>query len=186
MIHLVFDRPSSELKAFTQNGLAMGPFEASGDAWGDGVSGPYGHQYPIAPGHYALTAVDDLIDSENPDGTVAEGPYQVYVDDLDASRLDRLRSANLASGFGPVTIGGITLPVGGLATYGRSEIMIHGGGSNLGVPACYAPQQALCKTEGCTRMHNADLARFAPWIKQQLLHNIIVYSVIGNSPPLDC
>jgi hypothetical protein len=43
------------------------------------------------------------------------------------------------------------------AKYGRAGIMIHGGGSGLGWPGCWAPKQALLSTHGCVRMHNVDL-----------------------------
>lgn len=41
--------------------------------------------------------------------------------------------------------------------YGRSGIAIHGGGSALGWPGCWAPRQQLLPTWGCIRLHNADL-----------------------------
>lgn len=40
---------------------------------------------------------------------------------------------------------------------GRSGIMIHGGGSQLGWPRAWDPYQTLMPTLGCIRMHNADL-----------------------------
>lgn len=43
------------------------------------------------------------------------------------------------------------------AKHGRGGIMIHGGGSALGYPNCWAPYQRLLPTLGCVRMHNADL-----------------------------
>lgn len=41
--------------------------------------------------------------------------------------------------------------------YGRAGIAIHGGGSGLGWPGCWAPRQALLPTHGCIRLHNADI-----------------------------
>jgi len=43
--------------------------------------------------------------------------------------------------------------------YGRSGIMIHGGGSAAGWPGAWAPMQPLYPTHGCVRMHNIDLTR---------------------------
>jgi GH24 family phage-related lysozyme (muramidase) len=41
--------------------------------------------------------------------------------------------------------------------YGRSGIMLHGGGSNAGWPMAWAPNQPLFATHGCVRMRNIDL-----------------------------
>jgi hypothetical protein len=63
--------------------------------------------------------------------------------------------------------------------------MVHGGGSNLGFPACFAPMQLLCKTYGCTRVHNADLLTLMNYLLPQLKSGrMAVYSVIGDSPAL--
>lgn len=40
---------------------------------------------------------------------------------------------------------------------GRAGIMIHGGGSALGWPGAWAPNQALVPTHGCVRCQNIDL-----------------------------
>lgn len=40
---------------------------------------------------------------------------------------------------------------------GRAGVMIHGGGSNCGWPGAWEPQQKLCPTHGCVRVHNIDL-----------------------------
>lgn len=40
---------------------------------------------------------------------------------------------------------------------GRAGIAIHGGGSGLGWPGCWAPMQKLLPTHGCVRMHNAHI-----------------------------
>jgi hypothetical protein len=40
---------------------------------------------------------------------------------------------------------------------GRAGIMIHGGGSALGWPGAWAPNQALVPTHGCVRCRNVDL-----------------------------
>jgi lysozyme len=41
--------------------------------------------------------------------------------------------------------------------YGRSGIMLHGGGSNATWPTPWAPNQPLFATHGCVRMRNVDL-----------------------------
>jgi hypothetical protein len=41
--------------------------------------------------------------------------------------------------------------------YGRAGIAIHGGGSDLGRRGCWQPFQPLLRTNGCVRVHNADL-----------------------------
>ena len=46
---------------------------------------------------------------------------------------------------------------GQLAPLGRDGIMIHGGGTSLGWPGAWATKQRLVPTNGCVRMHNADL-----------------------------
>lgn len=40
---------------------------------------------------------------------------------------------------------------------GRAGIGLHGGGSALGWPGAWAPNQALVSTYGCLRLHNQDL-----------------------------
>jgi hypothetical protein len=50
--------------------------------------------------------------------------------------------------------------------YGRAGIAIHGGGSGLGWPGCWQPEQALLPTHGCVRVHNLDLRdRIVPLLK---------------------
>lgn len=50
--------------------------------------------------------------------------------------------------------------------YGRAGIAIHGGGSALGWPGCWAPRQKLLPTHGCVRVHNADLRdKIVPLLK---------------------
>lgn len=43
-----------------------------------------------------------------------------------------------------------------LAVPDRDGIGMHGGGSALGVPGAFAPEQPLLKTLGCLRVRNAD------------------------------
>ena len=182
MIHIVFERPLERLKVFLNDGSLWDSIEASGDAWGDGTSGPYGHDYPIAPGHYCVTAVDPIDPA-----IVSEGAGQIEVHDIGPATLSLLEGAGKAISAGSnVDIGGIGLPVGGLARYSREGIMIHGGGSNLVEHGLnpLAPDQPLCKTEGCTRVHNADLARLMTLLNEEMSDNTVVYSVIGDPTPL--
>jgi hypothetical protein len=62
--------------------------------------------------------------------------------------------------------------------------MLHGGGSNLAMLSPpqdpLAPMQALCKTYGCTRMHNGDLVDLMTYLGPRFHGNTIVYSVVGD------
>lgn len=180
MIHIVFNRPTGAFKVF-EDALLRFQFQASGDAWGDGVSGPYGHDYPIAPGHYALTRVERL----NP-ALASEGPGQIYVADLNDAAIAALINFGKAQACNDkLSVGAIVLPTGQLAHFNRSEVMLHGGGTNLGVPACFADYQELCKTFGCTRLHNADLRKLMDYLEPILSSGSqhVVYSVIGDPAP---
>jgi hypothetical protein len=183
MIHLVFDRPEQRLKLFT-HGIAPAHhvIAASGAAWGNipgnGGSPPYGHDCCIAPGHYKLTRVERF-DPPVP----SEGAGQVYVEDLaGADYFAMAKAGKVKGGAGGWAIGGITLAVGELAKYGRAEVMIHGGGSNLGVPACYAPRQPLLRTFGCTRVHNADLTMLMDYLEPILAsgNQLVIFSCVGD------
>ena len=77
-----------------------------------------------------------------------------------------------------LTIGGVQLPFGELAAYGRSGVMWHGGGSNLGAAALDDVQELL-KTYGCTRVHNADWKMLAAKVEAWLPDETIVVSAIG-------
>ncbi len=44
-----------------------------------------------------------------------------------------------------------------VSRWGRSGIMLHGGGSNAGWPGAWAPNQPLFATHGCVRFRNIDL-----------------------------
>ncbi|QGT54567.1 hypothetical protein b3_0326 [Synechococcus phage B3] len=46
---------------------------------------------------------------------------------------------------------------GQMSKYGRSGIMLHGGGSAAGWPGAWAPNQPLFSTHGCVRLRNVDL-----------------------------
>ncbi|MBD5635729.1 MAG: hypothetical protein IAI49_14755 [Candidatus Eremiobacteraeota bacterium] len=169
-----------KLKAFNESGTQLLEIDASGDAWGDGVSGPYGTEYPVAPGHYTLDAPQRWSE-----GDPAEGYGQIPFLDLTQKHVFALASAGLSKQVGSnLTIGDITLPVGMLAQFGRSEIMVHGGGSNLGLPAALAPHQPLLKTEGCTRVHNADWKTLAQLVDEWRVGHIIVWSAVGDPAPV--
>lgn len=178
MRHIVFDRANNAFKVFDL-GIRQFLFEASGSAVGDGINPPYTHDCQIPQGHYKLTQVERFAPIPS------EGAGQVYVADLTPRDISVLAQGRKAKWIlDKVIIGGILLPIGRLATYGRAEIMLHGGGTVLGEPACYAPNQPLCKTCGCTRMHNADLAQFMDWLEPIIGQDHVIYSVAGDSPPL--
>ncbi|HKE37390.1 MAG TPA: hypothetical protein VKB39_08155 [Candidatus Baltobacteraceae bacterium] len=197
MIHVVFDRAGGVLKVFSPDGATMrSNFAATGDAWGRASNpndGPHGHFWPIATGHYVLTKWESWgVAGAAP----SEGYGQIYVMDLDDATKQRLIDANFCKVQGDyLVIGGIALPRGGLAAWGRSEIMVHGGGSNA--PQPLAPMQPLCSTDGCTRVHNQDWPAivndlagthlsFPPAAGSGAFQETVVYSVIGDSPPATC
>lgn len=183
MVHVIFDRQSSAFKVFA-SGVQQFLFEANGSAWGDGgPNAPYGHDCQISPGHYKLTQVERI---DPP--SASEGAGQIYVADLTGNDYFKLAATGKVktSGAAQWSIGGFDLPVGMLTHYDRSEVMIHGGGSNLGVPACFDPMQPLCRTYGCTRLHNANLAQLMDFLEPIFAaqNQLVIYSVIGDSPEL--
>jgi hypothetical protein len=179
VIHLVFNRPSGHLKIFRDDGSPWDTIDAGGDAWGSTPqAAPYGFYYPIRPGHYVLQAP-----LRNAPPLEAEGAWKIPVVDIDAGVVTALVNAGRAAAAGPeFAIGHITLPVGNLARDGRTEVLIHGGGSNLRKHGLdpFGAFQKLTKTHGCTRVHNADLARLAAFVQGALDGNTIVYSVVGD------
>lgn len=182
MIHLVFNRPSGKLKVYKADKSLWGELDAGGDTWGDGnpADGPYGHLWPCPPGHYLLEAPQVIAPP-----SAAEGAWQMPVVDLPSATIARLVQAHDATQSGPdLTVGGLTQPVGQLAKYGRSAIMIHGGGSND--PDPLADYQPLCKTDGCTRLHNADLKRLVAFLSPLFADNTVVYTIAGAPLPLSC
>ncbi len=182
MIHLVFDRPTGKLKLFKPDRSLWGTLDAGGDAWGDGTiaDGPYGHLWPCPPGHYVLEAPQSIAPP-----SAAEGAWQMPVADMPSAVADRLVEAHDAARDGSsLTIGGISQPIGQLAKYARSAIMIHGGGSND--PDPLADYQPLCKTDGCTRLHNADLERVVTFLSPLFGDNTVVYTIAGTPLPLSC
>lgn len=184
LVHIIFNRDNSLLKVFDLTTLRA-EYEASGDAWGlvpgnDGEP-PYGHNCPVAPGHYKLTRVQWF----NPP-IVSEGPAQIFVADLDQRDVTYLIANDKALEIGDnLSVCGLVGPIGGLAKYGRSQILIHGGGTRLGPHALDPRQPELCKTFGCTRMFNEDLVRLGTYLDPQIKSaRIVILTIVGNSPPL--
>ena len=102
MMHVVFERPTQSLKIFLPDGLDY-ELIASGDAWGSG----YGHDAPIAPGHYLFTGQIDYFEPP----IASEGPGQIYVSDVNDRHLGWLIAAKRARMAGQqVDVGGIVLP----------------------------------------------------------------------------
>jgi hypothetical protein len=182
MIHVVFYRPVGKLKVYGPSGaLAKDSqgvlvMEAAGDAWG---APGYGHDGWCPRGHYLLGPIQTFAP------IASEGAAQIDVSDLPSVVLQDLVAIHAAVALGDgVVIGGVGAPVGQLAKYGRDGIMIHGGGSNA--PDPFAPYQQLCKTEGCTRVHNADLARLVAYLLASFNGNHVIYSTVGDPLPLSC
>ena len=184
MIHVVFRRRDEELAVYGPDGKLWSAIAASGDARSDGAQPPYGAGYPVAPGHYRLIGQTEL------DPPTAEDGYGIiYVDDLDIAALQLLVNAGRARLRGSeVEIAGLTLPVGGLARYGRSAIAIHGGGPNLARLSPpedpLAPFQRLSRGAGASRLHNADLVRLMALLAPVFATNTVVFSAVGDPPRL--
>ncbi|HEX3549623.1 MAG TPA: L,D-transpeptidase family protein [Candidatus Elarobacter sp.] len=176
MVHLVFNRPTGKLKIYAADGSLWDVIDAGGDAWGDPN---YGSNGPMPPGHYVLGAPQRFAP------IVSEGAGQIPVADIDAAATSALVNGGKASVVdGGLTIGGIIAQTGQLAAFSRSAIMLHGGGSNLATldppQDPLAPYQQLCKTEGCTRLHNADAARLADFLDANAAGNTVVYTALGR------
>ncbi|HLY01595.1 MAG TPA: L,D-transpeptidase family protein [Candidatus Cybelea sp.] len=182
MIHAIFNRPSGMLKVYEPGKSLWDSIQAGGDAVGnDPRNAPWGFHYPCPPGHYVLSAG---IKNTDPDVVIKEGPYRIPVWDIDAATLKTLTDAGVASGPpNAVNVGGIVLPIGEIAANGRDGILIHGGGTylhKLNPPKDQEPFQPLCQTEGCTRVHNADLIRLVDYLAPLFDGNTVVYTVYGN------
>ena len=184
MLHLVFDRPSAELKVYDALGVLYSTYVAQGDAWGnhDGSGGPqpYGVDCWCPQGHYRLATPQFFTPP-----IASEGFGQIPVQDLDAEALASLSEAGrLIVNGTTANIGGVILPLNQLGKWNRSGIMIHCGGSNA--PAPFIPMQQLCRTEGCTRMYNGEWQTLAAWLEPQYNSNIVIYSVVGDPQILAC
>lgn len=171
------------MKVYDEFGRDRMSFPASGDAWG----AKYGHEGPIPPGHYLLTQVDDLRTPDAPLGIVSEGPMQIHVEDMPASVAAELVRAHKAHAIGSeFSIGGAQAKIGELAAWGRSEIEVHGGGSNCAEPLV-PRQRPLAKTFGCTRIANYDVLWLGKFIAPALAAGQhVVFTVIGDSPAASC
>jgi len=184
MIHLVFNRPDAILKVYDSLGQLYAEYTAQGDAWGnhdgDGGPPPYGTNCWCPPGHYRLDS-PQFFDPP----IISEGYGQIPVQDVDVDTLSELVSSGRATANGSsADIGGVDLPISQLAKYGRSAIMIHGGGSNA--PHPLDDQQQLCRTEGCTRLFNGEWKVLAHWLDPQYNGNHVIFSVLGDPQTLAC
>jgi len=165
------------MKVFADDGSLWDSFDAGGDAWGDPN---YGFEGPMPPGHFILGA------SQRFAPIASEGIGQIPVSDMnDVTRAALIKDGKATAGTASiVTIGQLSLPTGQLSAFNRSAVMLHGGGSNLAglnpPQNPLAPFQQLCKTEGCTRLHNADWARLADFIDGHIGVNTVVYSAVGH------
>lgn len=182
MIHLVFNRPTGKLKIFAADGSLWDMIDAGGDAVTDSnpADGPYGFEWPCPPGHYLLETPQSIAPPSH-----AEGAWQIPVVDMPSATASRLVDAHDATRDGAnLVLSGVSLPLGQLARYGRAGIMIHGGGS--ADPDPLENYQPLCKTEGCTRVHNADLSRIVAYLTPLFGGNTVVYTIAGTPLPLSC
>ncbi|GAC1407443.1 MAG: hypothetical protein NVSMB64_14350 [Candidatus Velthaea sp.] len=162
------------MKIYDTDGHLWDMIDAGGDTWGAAPNNQWGHDAPMPPGHYKLGAPQSIAPPSK-----AEGKTQISVLDIDEGTLASLVTAGRASESGlDVTISGVAAPIGGMAEFARDGIMIHGGGSND--PEPFLPFQPLCKTEGCTRVHNADLDRLTAFVSGRMSGNIVVYTAIGS------
>ena len=186
MLHLVYSRPESTLKVYDAMGALYKTYTAAGDAWGNhgvppsGPQPPYGYDCWCPPGHFRLGVPEFF----NP-AIVSEGFGQIPVMDLDADLLATLASSGRAIVNGKTAnIGGIIAEISQLSRFGRSEIMIHCGGSNAPDPT--ADYQELCRTYGCTRMFNIEWREMAHWLEPQMESNAVIYTIIGDPKILAC
>ncbi len=193
MIHVIFNRPGGTLKIFQDDGSLWATIDAGGDAWGNyGVSDdatppspPYGHACWLPQGHYVLGPPETLAPP-----IASEGPAQIPVLDISTATMEELLQAGKASASPTgYVIGGIHLPAGQLARYGnRRGLLLHGGGSNLAKlkppQDPLANDQALCRTFGCTRLHNGDLNDLVAFLRPLLNGNTVIFSAVGDPKPL--
>ena len=183
MIHFVAPRSQGLLKVFVRDGSLWKTFSAGFDAWGNystpPPASPWGFDCWMPPGHFILGAAQFF------DPIPSEGYGQIPVSDMDADSLAQLVKSGYATCSGlTATIGGVEAPIGQLAQYDRSAIMLHGGGSNA--PDPYAAYQPLCRTNGCTRLHNADFKALAAFLQPLVDGNVIVYTAIEAPAALSC
>lgn len=177
MIHLVFERPSGVLKAYHFTGHLRYLWQAFGGA----VAASNG---PMPEGHFILLE-PELFPQDT--WAMATGWGRVRIRDMSDDDIALLRNAGLLKSEtdGCLQIGGISLYPGHCNAYDR-VIEIHGGGSALGDPACYAPFQALCCTLGCTRLHNSNIVDLVGYMQQFGSDHTFVMSAMGSPGPCQC
>ena len=161
-------------------------FAVGSDAWGNWGVGDAGNT-PLPPwgldcwmpiGHYVLGSVD-VFDTP----IASEGFGQIPILDFDASACSALANAGDGTFNGlSATIGGIEAPIGQLAAYGRSALMIHGGGSNA--PDPLADYQGLWRTYGCQRLENLPWRTLANYLIPLQPGNIVVYTALETPADL--
>jgi hypothetical protein len=181
MIHVILSRPELTFKVFDSDHALRSVYEASGAACQNSNGAmPGGHYILLGPEMFPQSTWDSSKESKG------VGWGRVLIRDMSDNDVQLLVSAELATktADGQLSIGGIVLPPGRCNAYGR-HIEIHGGGSALGMGA-YAPNQKLCCTEGCTRMHNQDLKSLVQFMQPLTDQNTFVFSVIGTPPPCSC
>jgi hypothetical protein len=183
VIHVVAERRLRRLAVYGPDGHLWLLADASGETRGAGSRPPYGPGYPIAPGHYRL-----LGQVEHDPPTAEDGPGAIDVGDLDPATLRRLIDAGRArTRDGSIEVASLAGRAGGLAQYGRSGVVIRGGGpllENLTPPEDpRAPYQRLTRGDGGLRLHNADLARLLMVLKPAFAEaTTVVFTVLGDPP----
>lgn len=182
MIHLVFARPQRNLKVFHSDKSLKFVYEASGDACSSSNGPmPAGHYMLLQPEMFSQSSWDDSFES------MGVGWGRIRIRDMSSNDATRLANADLAvkNADNSLNIGGVSLPPGSCNSYNRA-IEIHGGGSALGFSGAYVPNQRLCCTLGCTRMHNQDIAQFIAYMTPLIDSNTFILSIIGSPTPCGC
>jgi hypothetical protein len=181
MIHIIFSRPEKTLKVFDADHALRFVYEASGAAC-QNTNGP------MPGGHYVLLEPELFPQATWDSSKLSEGVGwgRIRIRDMSVSDAQLLTNAGLATkaADAELSVGGVILPPGQCNSYQR-VIEVHGGGSALGMDS-YLPNQQLCCTEGCTRMHNQDLKALVRFMQPLTDQNTFVFSVIGTPAPCNC
>ena len=131
-------------------------------------------------GHYVL---GDIIRFEQP--TLDEGFGTIRIGDMTHDVADVLAKAKRVQSSGALLIvNGIAARIGQLSAHGRSNLKLHGGGSNA--PEPLDDVQLLCKTKGGTRMHNADWKTLVNYLTPLRASNTLVLTAVGDPVALPC